>query len=106
MYTFEVEPKSKVISHKSKEIMKRAFRVKYESVFKQMYKSEIAEKKKIENIFLVKRYFKREGYLISVKNVKYRRAFTKMRLSDHCLPLKKLQKKSNVPEERRFCTLF
>ena len=27
-----------------------------------------------------------------------------MRLSDHCLPIEKLRK-SNVPEERRFCTL-
>ena len=104
IYTFEVDPKSKVISHKSKEIMKRAFRTKYESVFKQMYKSEIAERKKLRTYFLVKKSFKQEGYLTSVKSVKYRRAFTKIRLSDHCLPIEKLRK-SNVPEERRFCTL-
>ena len=93
-----------LMSHKSKEIMKRAFRTKYESVFKQMNKSEIAERKKLRTFFLVKKSFKQEGYLTSVKSVKYRRAFTKMRLSDHCLPIEKLRK-SNVPEERRFCTL-
>ena len=46
MYTFKVEPESKASSDKSKENIKRAFRVKHKYIFKQMYKPEIAKKKK------------------------------------------------------------
>ena len=45
-----------------------------------------------------------ESYLPDIKNRKYRVTFTKFRLSDHCLMIKKgRHKRPKIPREQRFC---
>ena len=106
LYSIFTSYEQNITNHNIRQISRPKLRSLIRMEFDRKWSIYITSFPKADSFRLFKNLVKFEPYLKDIKNRKYRVAFTKLRLSDHCLMIEKgRHSRPRVPRDQRKCPI-